>query len=58
MIVAALLAGLAPFAPQPHLMEKVTKITTGSPMRPIDYFDMVFHLFPTLVIFLKWRLKE
>ena len=58
LIVAALLVGLAPLLPQPHLIEKAIKIATGSPMRPIDYFDILFHLFPALIALLKWRLAE
>ncbi|MCB9730896.1 MAG: RND transporter [Deltaproteobacteria bacterium] len=43
LIVAALLLGLAPFVPEPHLFEKVRMLAQGTLTRPIDIFDLLFH---------------
>jgi hypothetical protein len=41
--VAALLLGLAPFVPEPHLSEKLRMLAQGSLSRPIDVFDLLMH---------------
>jgi hypothetical protein len=43
LIVAALLLGLAPFVPEPHLFEKVRMLVQGTLTRPLDIFDLLFH---------------
>ena len=43
LAIAALLLGLAPFHPQPHLAEKVGMLWQGTLSRPIDIFDLFFH---------------
>ena len=49
-VVAALLMGLAPFYPQPHLVEKLTMLYAGNLVRAVDIFDLVWHsLFPVLL---------
>ena len=42
-LFAALTLGLAPFAPQPHVVEKLRWLATGQPFRPLDVFDLVLH---------------
>ncbi|HEX9626547.1 MAG TPA: hypothetical protein VGA00_06365 [Acidiferrobacterales bacterium] len=41
--LAALLLGLAPFTPEPHLWEKLKMLTAGTLARPIDIFDLLMH---------------
>jgi hypothetical protein len=41
--LAALLLGLAPFTPEPHLWEKLKMLTAGTLTRPIDIFDLLMH---------------
>lgn len=53
IIVAALLLGLAPFVPEPHLVEKLRMLAQGSLRRPLDIFDLVFHLLPAVLLLLK-----
>jgi hypothetical protein len=53
LIVAAILLGLAPFAPMPHLVEKIVMLLDGRLNRPIDIFDLLFHLSPTILLLLK-----
>ncbi len=53
LIAAALLLGLAPFWPQPHLVEKARWLLEGRSLRPIDWFDMLWHGWPLLWIALR-----
>lgn len=39
----ALLLGLAPFTPEPHLLEKLRMLAEGTLRRPIDIFDLILH---------------
>jgi hypothetical protein len=54
LVIAALLLGLAPFAPQPHLVEKLRMLIDGTLSRPIDIFDLLLH--GTLPVLLLVRL--
>ena len=53
LIVFAVLLGLAPFTPQPHLLEKIQMLAAGELSRPIDIFDLVMHSAPIVLLFLK-----
>ena len=53
LIIAAVLLGLAPFRPEPHLMEKGRMLAHGTLHRPIDILDLFFHLSPLILIALK-----
>ncbi|MFZ5797887.1 MAG: RND transporter [Desulfobulbaceae bacterium] len=53
LIGAALLLGLAPFVPEPHLVEKLRMLAGGTLRRPIDIFDLVYHLLPVVLLLLK-----
>lgn len=47
---------LAPFTPEPHLVEKLRMLTQGTLTRPLDVFDLLFHVAPLLVLALRlWR---
>ncbi len=52
LILACLTLGLAPFAP-PHIWEKLQMLSQGRLVRPIDWFDLVFHGFPWLLLLFK-----
>ena len=41
---------LAPFVPEPHVVEKLKMLKAGTLKRPIDIFDLCFHLLPTLLL--------
>ena len=53
VILAALTLGLAPFAPQPHVFEKLRMLRQGTLRRPIDIFDLVLHGTPWVLFVLK-----
>ena len=46
LLVLALTLGLAPFAPEPHLWEKLKMLAAGELRRPIDIFDLLLHGLP------------
>jgi hypothetical protein len=51
VIVGALALGLAPFVPEPHLVEKIRMLFQGTLSRPIDIFDLFMHgAFPVLLL--------
>lgn len=54
LIIFAVLLGLAPFSPEPHIVEKLRMLSEGTLRRPIDIFDLFFHLAPVLAIILKF----
>lgn len=53
LIPLALLLGLMPFIPQPHLFEKVGMLIDGTLHRPIDIFDLFWHSWPIFLLLVK-----
>lgn len=53
VILAALLLGLAPFVPEPHLWEKLKMLAAGELTRPIDIFDLLMHSAPVALLIAK-----
>jgi hypothetical protein len=56
LIVLALTLGLAPFAPEPHVWQKVKMLITGNLTNPVDMFDMLIHGLPWVLLILKLAL--
>jgi len=52
VVIACLTLGLAPFAP-PHLWEKLQMLARGQLVRPVDWFDLMLHGTPWLLLFAK-----
>ncbi len=50
LIPAAVLLALAPFRPEPHLLEKLRLLGDGQLTRPMDIFDLVLHGAPLLLV--------
>lgn len=48
-IILSLTLGLAPFTP-PHLFEKIAMLARGELTRAIDWFDLVMHGTPWLLL--------
>lgn len=46
LIPLVLLLGLAPFYPQPHIVEKIAMLSAGTLTKPIDIFDLFWHAWP------------
>ena len=50
LTMAAVLLGLAPFSPEPHLWEKLKMLAAGTLSRPIDIFDLFMHGTPAVLL--------
>lgn len=53
VVILCLTLGLAPFTPEPHIVEKLRMLAAGALTRPIDIFDLLFHAAPWMVLVLK-----
>lgn len=53
LMLPAVLLGLAPFVPEPHLVEKLRMLGEGTLQRPIDIFDLLMHGAPSVLVLLK-----
>ena len=53
IILIAVFMLLAPFRPLPHVVEKLIMLKNGTLSKPIDLFDLVFHLVPTVLLIIK-----
>jgi hypothetical protein len=59
LIVLCLLLGLAPFVPEPHIVEKLRMLSQGTLRKPIDIFDLLYHAAPFILLVFKFiRLKS
>ena len=54
LILIAVWMLLAPFRPMPHVIEKLIMLKSGTLTRPMDIFDLFFHLLPTGILVVKW----
>ena len=52
LILVCLTLGLAPFNP-PHIWEKLQMLFQGKLVRPIDWFDLVLHGTPWVLLIVK-----
>ena len=53
LLVIALTLGLAPFTPQPHVVEKLGMLFNGELSKPIDIFDLLLHGTPWVLLAMK-----
>ena len=53
LIAVALFMLGAPFVPEPHLVEKARMLAAGTLSRPIDIFDVLWHLAPSALLVLR-----
>ncbi len=54
LAIAAIFMSLAPFSPEPHLLEKSRMLVNGELTKGIDIFDLFWHSF--LIVLLAIRL--
>ena len=50
LIAVAVLLGLAPFRPEPHLWEKLRMLSDGRLTHAVDVFDLLLHGGPLLLV--------
>jgi hypothetical protein len=53
LIAIAVFMLLAPFRPMPHVIEKLIMLKNGTLTKPIDIFDLFYHLVPTIILLMK-----
>ncbi len=52
VIILCLTLGLAPFSP-PHIIEKLSMLAKGTLIKPLDWFDLLLHGFPWVILIIK-----
>lgn len=52
LVILCLTLGLAPYNP-PHIWEKLMMLARGKLVRPLDWFDLLFHAIPWALLVLK-----
>jgi hypothetical protein len=58
ILILCLTLGLAPYFPEPHLWGKIKWIWGGAVgMKPMDYFDFLFHGAPFFLLIRYFTLK-
>ena len=50
LVAIALFMGLAPFHPEPHLVQKLRMLGAGTLTRPLDVFDLLWHAAPLALL--------
>ncbi len=59
LLVLAVFFTLAPFQPEPHLLEKSRMLLNGTLHKPIDIFDLLMHATPLMLLIVRLlRLKQ
>lgn len=53
LLLIALTLGLAPFSPQPHVVEKLGMLFNGELSKSIDVFDLLLHGTPWVFLAIK-----
>ena len=53
LIIFTVFMLLAPFRPMPHVAEKLMMLKDGTLSRPIDIFDLFYHLLPLIILLMK-----
>ena len=47
------LLGFAPFFPRPHIYEKLAMLRNGTLKKPLDIFDLLYHISPFVILIIK-----
>lgn len=62
LVMGSVMLGLAPFYPEPHLIEKLGMLFQGTLSKPLDIFDLFMHgSLPVLLLirlYRDWRRKQ
>jgi len=53
LAIIAFIMLILPVRPMPHIVEKLIMLKEGVLKRPIDIFDLFYHLFPTILLIIK-----
>lgn len=58
LVVMTLWMLAAPFAPEPHLVQKWHMLQAGTLTKPLDIFDVFWHLLPAALLVLRLRVWQ
>ncbi len=58
LIAATIFMALAPFSPEPHLVEKFRMLSQGTLTKPLDIFDLFWHLLPAALLLTKYLIAD
>ena len=59
LVMFAIVMALAPFVPEPHLLEKSRMLVNGELTKGIDIFDLFWHSFLIVILVIRLiRLKK
>ncbi len=53
LAIAAIIMALAPFSPEPHLVQKLRMLMNGELTRGVDIFDLFWHGFLIALLLLR-----
>ncbi len=53
LLLLCILLGLAPFVPEPHIVEKLRMLSQGNLKKPIDIFDLFYHAAPFILLVIR-----
>jgi hypothetical protein len=53
IIPLVVVLGFAPYFPQPHIVEKIRMLMSGTLQRPIDIFDLIWHAWPFVLLIIR-----
>ena len=53
LLALAVIMLLAPVTPVPHVWEKLVMLLQGELRRPLDVFDLIYHLLPTVLLIVR-----
>jgi len=53
LLIMCVLLGLAPFVPEPHIVEKLRMLSQGNLTKPLDIFDLFWHSAPFVLLIIK-----
>ena len=56
LAVVSIMLALAPFAPEPHLWQKLKMLFAGELVSPMDIFDLLMHGVPVSLLILRLAL--
>jgi hypothetical protein len=53
LLIMAALLGSAPMGAEPHLLEKLNMLLSGTLSKPLDMFDLLLHSSPFILLAIK-----
>lgn len=53
LVLISIMLALAPFAPEPHLWQKLKMLAAGDLVKPMDIFDLLMHGTPISLLILR-----